>query len=227
MKPTVTMFDISPLMLEMCRVHGTASVDLETRPNHREDESAALDFTRGHVSLVTVKQPVTEYTEVVRMRVRGTERDSAKQYPDNLSKLIEETRILKIFHHALFDLRFLHAGYGMCATTVVCTKLLEKILRPGSQEEGFYSLSGLAKRYLNIDMPKGYALSDWETPELTPEQIRYAAEDVAHLDTIFAKQYVTLGHATERSDAAHKVMHSLSALAVLEAGYGAEDIFSY
>lgn len=227
MNPVVTMFDISPLMLNVCRVHGTASVDVETRPNHGEDESAALDFARGHISLVVVKQPLTEYTEVVRMRVRGTERESARHYPENLSKLIEEARILKFFHHALFDLRFLHAGYGMHASTVVCTKVLEKILRPGSKEKGFYSLAALAKRYLNIDMPKGYALSDWEAPELTPEQIGYAAEDVKHLDAIFAKQYSTLGRETERSNAAHKVMHSLSGLAILESGYGAEGIFSY
>lgn len=225
-EPVVTMFDISPLMLELCSTHRTASMDIETRPDEGQDQSGALDPRRGHASLIAVKEPLTGYREVVRLRVRGVERTS-DHYPQNLAKLIEKPDVVKIFHHALFDLKFLYVDYAIRSYSTVCTKVAEKILHPSMEEKGFYSLVGLTKRYLGIDMAKGYALSDWEAPELSSEQIRYAAEDVEHLDTIFAAQAKLLGRYPELNDAAYRAFSFLGARVSLEMGYGITDVFGY
>lgn len=49
-------------------------------------------------------------------------------------------------------------------------------------------LGAVAKRYLDLDLAKDEAKSDWGTPELTGEQLAYAAHDVFHLHALSRAQ---------------------------------------
>ena len=68
--------------------------------------------------------------------------------------------------------------------SVYCTKLSSKIARTYSQGHGYIDL---CKELLNIDISKKQQSSDWSNPDLTKEQINYAATDVMHLHAIKIK----------------------------------------
>lgn len=100
--------------------------------------------------------------------------------PKRLKYLLEEAKIMKIFHHAPFDLEFIMRTWGIIPQNVVCTKVAAKLLDP-KREKSKHSLKDLLLHYLGIDLEKAMALSDWGAKELTQKQIEYAADDVLHL----------------------------------------------
>ena len=67
---------------------------------------------------------------------------------------------------------------------VYCTKISSKIARTYSQGHGY---KDLCKELLNIDISKKQQSSDWSNPNLSKEQINYAATDVIHLHEIREK----------------------------------------
>ena len=100
---------------------------------------------------------------------------------DNLRALLADPDVTKLFHHAVFDLRFLSHHWGVVASNVMCTKIASKVLNPGATD---HTLKGLLARYLSEPIEKGLRMSNW-FGELTEEQLRYAATDVVHLPRLF------------------------------------------
>lgn len=101
--------------------------------------------------------------------------------PAKLARLIEDSSVEKVFHHAPFDLRFIVSSWRVSPTAIHCTKVASKILNPAAPNET-HSLQHLASRYLGVRLPKGAVrVSDWSAPELTEDQVRYAVGDVVHL----------------------------------------------
>jgi ribonuclease D len=100
--------------------------------------------------------------------------------PERLRDLLTSERVTKVFHHAPFDLRFMRYHWKAAPRAVACTKILSKILRPDADPKE-HSLKPVLLRYLRVEMDKTQQLSDWLAPELTPEQIAYAARDVEYL----------------------------------------------
>jgi ribonuclease D len=101
--------------------------------------------------------------------------------PINLANLMNDPGVVKVFHYAPFDLRFLEAQWDAPATSVSCTKTASRLLdatRPAAD----HSLQPLLKRTLGISIEKGAVrTSDWGVPELSAEQLEYAVSDVIHL----------------------------------------------
>ena len=86
-----------------------------------------------------------------------------------------------IAHNAVFDLAWLQE-YGLYprATRIGCSMLASRLItngRPGTK----HGLAALVKRYLNVDLPKDLQVSNWGAPELSKEQLLYAARDVQAL----------------------------------------------
>lgn len=101
--------------------------------------------------------------------------------PSALATLIEDSTVEKVFHHAPFDLRFMVSAWQASPSAIRDTKVASKILDPAAPNET-HSLQQLVGRYLGVSLPKGAVrVSDWSAPELTDEQVRYAAGDVVHL----------------------------------------------
>ena len=67
---------------------------------------------------------------------------------------------------------------------VYCTKISSKIARTYSQGHGY---KDLCKELLNIDISKKQQSSDWSNPNLSKEQIDYAATDVLYLHQLKIK----------------------------------------
>src|SRR5438309_612985 len=99
----------------------------------------------------------------------------------NLTKLLVDAAIVKIFHFARFDLAVLQNSLGVMPAPVYCTKIASRLARTYSDKHG---LKDLAREVLGIDVSKQQQLSDWGAEMLTDAQIAYAASDVLHLHAL-------------------------------------------
>lgn len=99
--------------------------------------------------------------------------------PEKMRDILSDESIRKVFHYALFDLRFMCYNWKVSARNVACTKIAAKLL--DISNEGNYKLKSLLYRYLNIEIDKGQRLSNWLSSELSDEQIAYAVQDVIYL----------------------------------------------
>lgn len=100
--------------------------------------------------------------------------------PDRLRELLMSEHVLKVFHHAPFDLRFMRHHWKAEARRVACTKILSKIVRPEAASAD-HSLKPTLERFLGVVLDKSQQTSDWLSPVLTPEQLAYATQDVVYL----------------------------------------------
>jgi ribonuclease D len=108
------------------------------------------------------------------------------QRPDRLRELLMSERVLKVFHHAPFDLRFMRHHWKADARRVACTKILSKIVRPEAANSD-HSLKPTLERFLGVVLDKSQQTSDWLSPTLTPEQLSYATHDVLYLIPLLEK----------------------------------------
>ncbi len=110
----------------------------------------------------------------------------------NLKALLENPRLLKIFHFGRFDIAVLLQYLGVRAQPVYCTKIAAKLVRTFTDRHG---LKDLCRELLGVEVSKQQQTSDWGQAVLTPEQMNYAASDVLHLhalkdklDTLLARE---------------------------------------
>lgn len=125
----------------------------------------------------TVQLQVAERTFVV--RVNGG-------VPYRLKALLEDASILKVMHHAVFDLRFMVDSWQAAPSNVACTKIAAKLVHPGA-EAVEHSLAALVNRYFGVELDKEQRLSDWTASRLDASQVRYAAGDVRYLWPLYEK----------------------------------------
>jgi ribonuclease D len=92
--------------------------------------------------------------------------------------------VTKLFHFARFDLAMLYYYLGVMAAPLYCTKIASRLVRTFTDRHG---LRDLCKDLLNIDLSKQQQSSDWGTPDLSEDQLRYAASDVLHLHALRAR----------------------------------------
>ncbi|MHA1518391.1 MAG: ribonuclease D [Alphaproteobacteria bacterium] len=98
-----------------------------------------------------------------------------------LKRLLADESILKLFHYARFDMAVLSLFLGVMPKPVYCTKIASKIARTYTDKHG---LKDLARDLLSVELFKQQQSSDWGAPELTPEQLKYAASDVLYLHAL-------------------------------------------
>jgi ribonuclease D len=106
--------------------------------------------------------------------------------PDRLREVLMSEHVLKVFHHAPFDLRFMRHHWKVDARRVACTKILSKIIRPEAPSEE-HSLKPVLERFLGVMLDKSQQTSNWLSPDLTDEQLIYAARDVNYLVPLLEK----------------------------------------
>jgi len=104
--------------------------------------------------------------------------DRSSYNAPNLKALLADPNITKIFHFARFDVAVLFHYLGVITTPVYCTKIASKLVRTYTDRHG---LKDLCRELLDIEMSKVQQSSDWGAPELSDEQIAYAASDVLYL----------------------------------------------
>ncbi len=100
----------------------------------------------------------------------------------NLKTLLENKKILKIFHFARFDLTVIKHYLNINVSNVFCTKIASKLARTYTNKHG---LKDLISEFLKIDIDKKEQSSNWGSKRLTKDQIQYALNDVKYLDEIY------------------------------------------
>ena len=106
--------------------------------------------------------------------------DRNKYIAPNLTKLLADDKITKIFHFGRADMA--HIKYYLKTDTIniLDTKIASKLARSYSDN---HSLKTLIKEFINIDISKQFQNSDFGG-ELTPAQLKYCANDVIYLHKI-------------------------------------------
>jgi len=142
----------------------------------------------------------------------------------NLTKLLADGSILKIFHFARFDLGALSTRLTVMPAPVYCTKIASRLARTYTDKHG---LKDLVREMLGIDLSKQQQLSDWGAEALTEAQLSYAASDVLHLHALREKIDVILAREgrTELAAACFRFLPDRVRLDL--AGWAAEDIFAH
>ena len=96
-----------------------------------------------------------------------------------IKNLLENEKIMKIFHYARFDVAALKCNLTIQTQNIFCTKIASKLARTYTNKHG---LKDLINELLGIELDKSSQSSDWGSEEnLSQDQINYAANDVKYL----------------------------------------------
>jgi ribonuclease D len=106
--------------------------------------------------------------------------DRSKYEAPNLSKILSDNDIIKIFHYGRADIAHIKHYLKTDTNNILDTKIASKLARSYSDS---HSLKTLIKEFVNIDISKQFQSSDFGG-ELTPAQIKYCANDVIYLHKI-------------------------------------------
>jgi ribonuclease D len=98
-----------------------------------------------------------------------------------LKALLADPAVTKLFHFARFDLAVIRRYLGVVCQPVYCTKIAAKMTRTYTDRHG---LKDLCRDVLGVELSKEQQSSDWGSPVLSAEQVRYAAGDVLYLHAL-------------------------------------------
>ncbi len=101
----------------------------------------------------------------------------------NLTRLLADPAVVKLFHFARFDIAALLNAYGVVTAPGWCTKIASKLIRTYTDRHG---LKYLLAELIGVDVSKLQQSSDWGAEQLTEAQLAYAASDVLHLHRLKA-----------------------------------------
>lgn len=142
----------------------------------------------------------------------------------NLTRLLADPAITKIFHFARFDVAVLYKAFGVMAEPLYCTKIASKLVRTYTDRHG---LKDLVRELLGVDLSKQQQSSDWAAETLSDAQLAYAASDVLHLHALRQKLDGMLAR-EGRGDVAAQCFGFVPARARLDLmGWPDIDIFSH
>jgi ribonuclease D len=158
---TVDIFqqDIPESFCQIASKNGIVACDIET---------SGLDWRADKIATCQLHVPDMA-TAIVRLN---------GDRPMNLIGLLENKMVSKVFHYAMFDLRFLVNRWSFNPLSIKCTKIAAKLLR---MDMPSHSLMELLKEYMGIHIDKSEQKSDWFRSNFTQQQIAYAANDVIYL----------------------------------------------
>lgn len=94
-----------------------------------------------------------------------------------LLEILNNPAVVKVFHAGRQDLEIFYQLAGRLPGPVFDTQLAAPLLGLGEQ----ISYAGLVSELLGVSLTKSHSRTDWSRRPLSPEQIRYAADDVIYL----------------------------------------------
>ena len=142
----------------------------------------------------------------------------------NLTALLADQSITKLFHFGRFDIAALYHTFGVLCAPVYCTKIASKLVRTYTDRHG---LKNLLDELLGVDISKLQQMSDWGAETLTEAQLAYAASDVLYLHQLRDALNARLER-EGRTDLAAAAFEFLPTRARLDlAGWPEIDIFAH
>ena len=157
------------------------------------------------------------------LRIDNSKHDTTQKYK-NLKKILQNKKILKIFHFARFDLAALNFYVCKVEGNIWCTKIASKLSRTYTNKHG---LSDLTRELLSIEITKEQQSSNWGSEIISKKQKSYAANDVLYLHELKEKLEALLLQ-ENRLELAEKVFSFLKVRVELDlAGFEDLDIFAH
>jgi ribonuclease D len=142
----------------------------------------------------------------------------------NLTKLLGDPNVTKIFHFGRFDLAVLFHAFGVMPQPVFCTKIASRLTRTYTDRHG---LKDITNELLGISLSKVQQSSDWAAETLSQDQLDYAASDVLHLHKLRDVLKFRLER-DERVEEAQACFDFLPTRAKLDLmGWNEQDIFAH
>ena len=142
----------------------------------------------------------------------------------NLKRLMEDQKVVKIFHYARFDITLLRHALGIDVNPLFCTKIASKLARTYTDGHGY---KNVCRELAGVEISKVQQSSDWGADELSDDQLMYAATDVLYLHEVREKLDVILAREgrTEMAQACFDFLHTRTDLDM--AGWLDQDIFAH
>jgi ribonuclease D len=185
-----------------------------------DTETMGLDLQRDRLCVVQLS-PGDGSADVVQIAPHS---ENTPDSAPNLKRLVADTRLLKIFHFARFDLGMIYKTFGVMPEPVYCTKIASRLSRTYTDKHG---LKDLVREVLGQDLSKQQQSSDWGSGELSEAQISYAAADVLYLHALRTRLDAMLVR-EGRAELAAACFRFLPERVRLDlAGFAAEDIFAH
>ncbi len=167
--PRVLRGDLDEEQLQTYLAAPSVAVDTETMGLHPH---------RDRLCLVQLCDRAGRATLVQIPRENLDPRTAPEARAPRLKRLLEDARILKLFHFARFDVATLRQHLGIRVEPLYCTRTASKLARTYTDRHG---LKDIALELLDVEMNKAARHTDWSSLDLKPEQIRYATSDVTLL----------------------------------------------
>lgn len=150
-----------------------------------DTETMGLHVGRDRLCLVQLSSGDGN-CHLVQMPIPGK---NGRMEAPNLARLLADPKVLKLFHFARFDIAVMLHHLGVQTAPVYCTKIASRLVRTYTDRHG---LKDLLKEVCGVEISKQQQSSDWGAPDLTPEQMAYAASDVLYLHGLMTKLDVAL-----------------------------------
>ena len=173
--PELVQRDLTEAQLQAYLASPQLSVDTET---------LGLQQLRDRLCLVQLCDQAGRGTIVQIPRDQVVSSTPPESRAPRLKRLLEEPRILKVLHFARFDVAVLRHYLGVRLWPLYCTRTASKLIRTYTERHG---LKDVALELLDVELDKGTRHTDWSSPRLTPEQVRYAISDVTLLIPIMER----------------------------------------
>ncbi len=200
--PEIVRGDLTEELLEAYLAAPDLAVDTETM---------GLRTLRDRLCLV---QLCNRQMKAAIVQIPGealTSRPPAGRAP-RLKRLMEDTRVLKVFHFARFDVAAFRHWLGIDVAPLYCTRTASKLARTYTDRHG---LKDNLLEFLDVELDKMTRVSDWSSERLTPEQIAYAVSDVTLLLPLMDRLEAMLRR-QERSALAQECFHAIPVMAKLD-----------
>ena len=177
-------------------------------------EFTGLNVSRDRLCLVQISSGKND-AHIVQL-------DKENYNAPNLSNILTDNKINKIFHFARADLLFIKKNLNIDVENVNCTKIMSKIGRGYTDKHG---LKDLIKEFLSIDISKQLQTSDFGG-ELSDKQLKYCAQDVVFLHKIYySLQNILIRE--KRIDLYNKTIKFLNTRVELDYASFKDDIWSH
>jgi ribonuclease D len=167
--PQVVRGDLTEEQLQAYLSAGQVAVDTETMGLHPLRDRLCLVQLCDRAGRGTLVQISREDLDSTRAPAGRAPR---------LKRLCEERSVLKVFHFARFDVAALRHNLSIEVDPLYCTRTASKLARTYTDRHG---LKDNALELLDVELDKTVRHTDWSSPDLSPEQVRYAISDVTLL----------------------------------------------
>lgn len=173
--PEIVRSDLTEPQLQAYLASPSVAVDTETM---------GLQLLRDRLCVVQLCDRAGRATLVqIPKELVEPSRPLASRSP-RLKRLLEAPNVLKVFHFARFDVAAVRRYLGIEVQPLYCTRTASKLVRTYTDRHG---LKDIALELLDVDLNKAARHTDWSSPDLRPEQVRYAISDVTLLHALMDK----------------------------------------